>query len=162
MLKSLILTVYFLLHPVHVSLTSIEYVPELDSLKVFVKLYFDDFLLDAGMSSEKFPDGKSAQDSLLKSIIFDDYLNSRLKIEVNGKKLTGKLNRLEIVDNEVKADLLYESRRRPEKVLVRNLIMTGLYSDQANLTLIRVGEFEEGVKLTSEMTEKEFNIVLKR
>lgn len=162
MLKSLILTIYFLLHPVHVSLTSIEYVPELDSLKVFVKLYFDDFLLDAGMSSEKFPDGKSAQDSLLKSIIFDDYLNSRLKIEVNGKKLTGKLNRLEIVDNEVKADLLYECRRKPEKVTVRNLIMTGLYGDQANLTIIRVGEFEEGVKLTSEMTEKEFNIVLKK
>lgn len=162
MLKSLILTIYFLLHPVHVSLTSIEYVPELDSLKVFVKLYFDDFLLDAGMSSEKFPDGKSAQDSRLKSFIFNDYLNSRLKIEVNGKKLTGKLNRLEIVDNEVKADLLYESRRRPEKILVRNLIMTGLYSDQANLTIIRVGEFEEGVKLTSEITEKEFNIVLKK
>jgi len=162
MLKSLILTVYFLLHPVHVSLTSIEYVPELDSLKVFVKLYFDDFLLDAGVSSGKFPDGKSAQDSRLKSFIFNDYLNSRLKIEVNGKKLTGKLNRLEIVDNEVKADLLYESRRRPEKILVRNLIMTGLYSDQANLTIIRVGEFEEGVKLTSEMTEKEFNIVLKK
>ena len=162
MLKSLILTIYFLLHPVHVSLTSIEYVPELDSLKVFVKLYFDDFLLDADVSSEKFPDGNTAQDSLLKSTIIEDYLNSRLKIEVNGKKLSGKLNRLEIIDNEVKADLLYESRHRPEKVSVRNFIMTGLHKDQSNLTIVKVEEFEEGVKLTSEITEKEFNIVLKK
>jgi len=34
--------------------------------------------------------------------------------------------------------------------------MTGLYEDQANMTIIRAGSFEEGVKLTPEKTEQTF------
>jgi hypothetical protein len=36
--------------------------------------------------------------------------------------------------------------------------MTGLYTDQANMVIVRIKDFEEGVKLTSELTEQTFKI----
>jgi hypothetical protein len=36
--------------------------------------------------------------------------------------------------------------------------MTDLHSDQANMIIVRVNDFEEGVKLTPDMTEKTFNM----
>jgi hypothetical protein len=38
------------------------------------------------------------------------------------------------------------------------LIMTSLYNDQSNMIIVRVNDFEEGVKLTSEKTEQSFKI----
>jgi len=34
--------------------------------------------------------------------------------------------------------------------------MTNLYNDQANMTIVRVSDFEEGVKLTPEKREQLF------
>jgi hypothetical protein len=36
--------------------------------------------------------------------------------------------------------------------------LTGIYADQANMTIIRIGDFEEGVKLTPENNEQTFNL----
>jgi len=46
MVKLLALSIWLLFHPVHVSFTSIDKEKGNDSLKVFVKMYYDDFLLD--------------------------------------------------------------------------------------------------------------------
>ena len=158
MIKCLVLTIWFLLHPVHVSLTSIEYAQETDSLNVFVKIYFDDFLLDLKMdensnSQEKFP-----ADSLEAKEILAGYLNSKLVIEVNEKKLQGKLKSLKIVDNEVKLNLQYRLEGKPENIFVRNLIMTELYKDQVNLMIVKVKEFEEVIRLTSDVVHKRLNL----
>jgi hypothetical protein len=158
MVKSLVLTLCLLIHPVHVSLTSIDYVPEKDSLKVFVKFYFDDFLLDLGLNGEDYTKGDFPSDSVKVKGIIEGYVNSKLSIGVNEKAIRGKLNKLEIVDNEVKLDLLYRTAKKPEKMVVRNEILTQIYSDQANFMIVRINDFEEGVRLTSDMTVKEFNI----
>jgi hypothetical protein len=36
--------------------------------------------------------------------------------------------------------------------------MTGMYSDQANMTMIKIDDFEEGVKLTPEKSSESFNL----
>jgi len=41
---------------------------------------------------------------------------------------------------------------------VKNLIMTSLYNDQANMIIVKVNDFEEGVRLTVQETEKRFEI----
>ena len=38
------------------------------------------------------------------------------------------------------------------------MILTGWYSDQSNLMIIRVINFEKGIKLTPEHNEETFNI----
>ena len=158
MIKCLVLTFWFLLHPVHVSLISIEYAPETDSLNVFVKIYFDDFLLDLKLDDDSYLVEKIQADSPDAKEILAGYLSRKLIIEVNEKKLQGELKTLKIVDNEVKLNLQYRLEGEPENIFVRNLIMTELYKDQVNLMIIRIKEFEEGIRLTSDVDEKRLNL----
>jgi len=158
MLKCLVFSVWFFFHPVHVTLTSIEYLPDTDSLKVFVKMYFDDFLLDIGINKENSSAINFSSDDLETRGKVEKYLNSKLNIVVDNKLLSGKLNELEIVDNEVKLNLEFSKVRSPGIMSVRNLIMTDLYKDQSNMMIIKVKDFEEGIKLTSDITEKTFKI----
>jgi hypothetical protein len=158
MLKSLVFSFWLIFHPVHVTLTSIDYNPEHDSLKVFVKLYLDDFLLDMGVSGEKTQgrDFSKADSGSMK--LAENYLNSKLIIKVNKKLISGKLSEMQVVDNEVKLNIEYNKVRNPETIAVKNLIMTELYKDQSNFLILKVNEFEEGIKLTSDITEQTFKI----
>jgi len=48
----LIFSFWLALHPVHVSLLSIDYAPDKELFNVFLRIYFDDFLLDSGIKTE--------------------------------------------------------------------------------------------------------------
>ena len=144
---------WFMFHPVHVTLTSVDYAPEDDGLKVFIKLYLDDFLLDAEQDENSFLIDKNNSTEII-----EKYINQKLVIKANNKTLTGKVNTFEVFDEEVKIYMEYEIFEKPEALLVRNLIMTELYNDQSNLMIIKIDNFEEGFKFTSEITEQVFKI----
>jgi len=163
MVKLLAFSVWFLFHPVHVTLTSIHQDKGNDSLKVFVKMYYDDFLLDyhlfdkANDSVKNIPAGQ-----LIPASLVNKYISEKVTIIVNNKELKGKLLKLDLTDNEISMSLLYKSAGKPRFLTVSNLIMTELYADQANMMLIRVNDFEEGIKFTSEIREQTFNLKRKQ
>jgi hypothetical protein len=139
-------------------MTSIDYVPENDSLKMYVRMYYDDFLLDLIMSGENKEDDFFTSGSQEANKVMEQYINKKLIIKVNKKLLAGKLNDLEIVDNEVKLGIDYKITGKPRLITVNNQIMTELYQDQSNLMIVKVGDFEKGVKLTSDNTGQTFKI----
>ncbi len=158
MFKALVISTFLLLHPVHVSLTSIDYSTGMDSYKVFVRMYFDDFLLDYKLfgkeaKNEDFSEGNSRGKDYM-----EEYLREKIKIEVNNKELSGVLSEIKLNENEVSMNLEYKSLQYPRTITVKNMILTDLYSDQANMIIIRIDDFEEGVKLSSEKTEETFKI----
>ena len=153
MLKNLLLLSWLIFHPVHVTLTSVDYAPEEGCLTVFIKMYLDDFLLDAEQNEDNFLKDKSKSKE-----ITEKYINKKIIIRANNETLTGKINNLETLDDEVKVYMEYKTSGKPKELLLRNLIMTELYSDQSNLVIIKIDEFEEGFKFTSEITEQVFKI----
>jgi hypothetical protein len=159
MLRALALSIWLLFHPVHVTLTSIDHVTGTDTLKVFVRMYYDDFLRDyrlfdsTGESLNKFSAGQPFPSDMM-----NNYLNEKVNISVNNKQLKGKLLNLVMANNEISINLLYKTVKKPKKISVSNMIMTGLYSDQANMTMIKIDDFEEGVKLTPEKSMESFNL----
>jgi len=153
MSKSLLLLSWFLFHPVHVTLTSVDYSPKEKNLSVFIKMYLDDFLLDAEQDEDNFLKDKSKSKKII-----EDYINQKLIIRANNKTLTGKISNHEALEDEIKVYLQYKTSRKPKELLVRNLIMTELYNDQSNLIIIKIDNFEEGFKFTSEITEQVFKI----
>jgi hypothetical protein len=158
MFKLLFFSVWFAIHPVHVTMTSIEFIPENDSFKVFVRMYFDDFLLDSNLNGlaikkEGFSDGDTTSLKMM-----EKYISDKVVINVNNKHLAVKLLDMNLVDNEVSMNLDCSFGKRPETITVKNLIMTGLYPDQTNMVIVRINDFEEGVKMTSEITEQTFQI----
>jgi hypothetical protein len=158
MLRVLALSIFLFFHPVHVTLTSIDQIPGTDSLKVFVRMYYDDFLRDyklfdaASVSQNEFPSGEPFPADLM-----NNYLNGKVIISVNNKLLKGKLLNLVMKDNEISINMLFKTVKKLRTISVTNLIMTGLYSDQSNMTMIKVGDFEDGVKLTPEKSTESFN-----
>ena len=157
--SKLLLLVWFMFHPVHVTLTSVDYAPKDGGLKVFIKMYSDDFLLDAQQNDDAFlKDEKKSKE------IIENYINQKLIIKSNNKPLKGKIesfeliNNLEVFENEIKVYMEYKISKKPQELLVRNLIMTELYNDQSNLIIIKIDNFEEGFKFSSEITEQVFKI----
>jgi len=158
MVKLLFLSFWLALHPVHVSLLSIDNVPEEEKFDVFLRIYFDDFLLDSGISSDDQKKLSFSENNLFTREAILKYINSKLEIIVNGRQISAELIDTDLSDNELRMNLVFGQVKNIKTIIVKNSIMTSLYSDQANMTIVKVKDFEEGVKLTSEETEKTFRI----
>ena len=158
MLKAVFLSVWCVFHPVHVTMTSIDHVKDTDSLKVFVRMYYDDFLLDYKKTGLELPPDPELAGNSFPAKLMNLYLDEKVNIAINNKQLKGKLLNLNLKDNEISMNLLYRSDINPRVIKVRMLIMTDLYSDQANMTIIRINDFEEGVMFTPQKTEETFEL----
>jgi hypothetical protein len=151
MLNILALSAWFLFHPVHVTLTSIDLAGGTDSMKVFVRMYYDDFLRDYRLfDSTSIPNDAAEGKKPFPEPLLNNYLNKKVNIRINNKLLTGKLLNQTLIDNEISMNLLFMAVKKPKVISVRNLILTEMYADQSNMTMIRINDFEEGVKLTPE------------
>jgi len=158
MIKTLFFSVWLLFHPVHVTITSIDYIPEADSFKVFVRMYYDDFLLDCKLIGKEIQDSDIIDGQASSLDMVEEYIGEKIIILVNEKQLSGKLKDLYMADNEISMNLKYSSGEIPKTITVKNLLLTGLYSDQVNMIIVRINDFEEGVKLTSDLTEQTFKL----
>jgi hypothetical protein len=150
MLKILILPVFLIFHPVHVTLTTIDQAQGADSMKVFFRMYYDDFLLDYKMFD---PDRKLESFAAAQSFPADlanKYFNNKIQIYINNKLLIGNVFTVTILDNEIFMNLFYRSDKDPKKIKIRNLVLTGLYSDQTNMVFINIDKNEEAMRLTPE------------
>jgi hypothetical protein len=154
MLKALAISLWLIMHPGHVTMTSIDYVQGTDSLKVYCKIEFDDFLKDLQTIDDDRNLYRLFSKQPFPSDLINQYFNSKVFIYVNNKLLIGKLLSANITDTEINLNLIYRSGKKPKSITVRNMILTGWYSDQTNLMIIRIKNFEKGIKLTPEHNEE--------
>lgn len=146
------------MNPVHVTMTTIDYVPGTDSLEVFFRMYYDDFLRDYQTIDDDRNLKTLFNEQALPDDVINKYFNSKVFIYVNNKLLIGKLLTVNHSGNEIFLNLIYKSDKKPKKITVRNMILTGWYSDQTNLIILKFGIFEKGIRLTSEHNEETINI----
>jgi hypothetical protein len=150
MLKIFILPILLAFHPVHVSLTTVEQAQGTDTMKVFIRMYYDDFLRDYKVFD---PNSKIEQmnvDQSFPADLANKYLNEKIQIYINNRLLTGNVLTLTILDNEIFVNLHYRSVNDPKKIKIRNRILTGLYSDQTNMVFISINKNEQAMSLTPE------------
>lgn len=158
MIKALAFSFWLIIHPGHVTMTSIVYVQGTDSLKVFCRMNFDDFLKDLQTIDDDRNLRRIFSKQPFPTDLINMYFNSKVFIYVNSKLLIGKLLTVNLTDNEINMNLIYKSDKKPKSITVRNMILIGWFSDQENLTIIRINNFEKGIKLTPEHNEETFNI----
>ena len=158
MLRVLAFTLWLIMHPGHVTMTSIDYIQGTDSLKVSCRMEFNDFLKDL----QTIDDDRNLRTIFSKqpfpSDLINQYFNSKVFIYANNKLLIGKLLSANITDTEINLNLIYRSSKKPKRITVRNMILTGWYSDQTNLMIIRINNFEKGIKLSPRHNEETFII----
>jgi hypothetical protein len=158
MLKILFLSIWFAAHPIHVSLMSVEYFDKKDLVEVFIKLHYEDFITDYwySINDDQIFETSGKIDTTV--VLINKYLEDKIQIFADDKKLRGALTRFESTDGEVKMSILFNYRKRAKNIKVKNLILTDVYKDQSNLLIFRYNDFEEGVKLTPEKLEHSFKI----
>jgi hypothetical protein len=137
---------------------SIDYVPDQEIFKVFLRIYYDDFLLDSGINSAGQKNLDFSMNSPYTQEVMASYINNRITISINNKQIPAKLGEMNLSENELRMNWVFSSTRKVSSITVKNLVMTSLYSDQANMIIVKVNDFEKGVKLTAEETEKTFKI----
>lgn len=158
MIRFLFLSLWLAAHPVHVSIMSVDFVPDKEIFNVFLKIYYDDFLLDSGIKSTDQKNLNFTENNAFTREAILKYINERIKISVNKKQISAELTDMNLSENELRMNLFFNSVKKVNTITVKDLIMTSLYNDQANMLIVKVNDFEEGVKLTPEETEKTFEI----
>lgn len=136
-------------HPMHVTLTSISQVQGDDTLKVFFRMYYDDFLKDYKLNNPDFTFKKKAEDIIIPDDMLKEYFDDLVQIYINRKLLTGRLLAVSNDNIEISLSLIYDSVKEPRQLKIRNKVMTKLYSDQTNMVFISINNYEEALKLTS-------------
>jgi hypothetical protein len=132
--------------------------PESDLFNVFIRFYFDDFLRDYKSIDQNFQDKDFSDASSSSMNVMEKYIGEKIIITVNEKQISGKLHDMKLIDNEISMNLEYKAGKKPKIITVKNLIFTGLYSDMSNMIIVKIRDFEEGVRLTSDLTEQTFKI----
>ena len=105
MVKTLFFSIWLLFHPVHVTITSIDYIPEADSFKVFVRMYCDDFLLDCKLIGKEIQNSDIIDNQASALDVVEEYIGEKIIIMVNEKQLSGKLKDMYLVDDEISMNL---------------------------------------------------------
>jgi hypothetical protein len=154
MLKILILNMLLSLHPVHVTLTTINQDPGSDTLELFFRMYVDDFKLDYKKYYPDFNPGKDNDTADYPREMLNRYFNDRVRIWVNNKLLNGNITEVTINSYEITINLDYHSYRKPKTIKVSNQVLVSIYSDQANMVYLSINNYEDAVKLTADNVEK--------
>jgi hypothetical protein len=156
MLRVLFFSFLLSAHPVHVSLTSVVYIPAKHAFDVFVKVWEDDFIRDYKLTYTRELNIDSLNSLNLDREDAGKYINDKIQIIAGDKKLSGVIKNLDISDAEIKFNLSYKFKGDVNNFTVRNLIMTELYQDQNNMLIFKYKGIEEGIKFTSDIIEQTF------
>jgi len=154
MFKALAFSLWLIMNPGHVTMTSIDYIKGTDSLKVSCRMEFEDFLKDLQTIDDDRNLRRFFSKQPFPSDLINQYFNSKVFIYVNDKLLIGKLLSASLDNNDINLNLIFRLSKKPKRITVRNMILTGWYTDQVNLMIIRINNFEKGIKLTPEHNEE--------
>jgi hypothetical protein len=142
-MKTVTLAILLLVHPVHVSLTGIEYDGVNRLWSVFVKVWSDDLEADMNLGTS---DGSVIAGNSDERFL--QYLSDRVVIMEDGKPVRMELLSASADGLEHRFSLRARGKKGLRSVTVMNRIMTRLYEDQANMLLFSLNGMEEGYRFT--------------
>ena len=146
------------MHPVHVTLTTVNQAQNSDTMNVFFRMYYDDFQRDYKLYYPDFNPGENSDTTSFPRANLINYFNDRVRISVDDKLLTGKIESYSVDNYEIRINLTYDSFKNPRKVRISNRILTTLYDDQANMVYLNIGKYQDAIALTPEKTEEAISI----
>jgi hypothetical protein len=158
MLKVLILSLLLIPGPLNETFLGLECLPEKGIIKGFVKLGYNDFVFDYRYTIDDDQPFDASGKIDTSKIFVSKYLNRRIQISANEKKLNVKLLKVETLDQEVIIEFFYYFDQKAKLFKVKNLMLTEYEEDQSNHLIFKYNDFEEGITLTSENPEKTFKL----
>ncbi|PIP54584.1 MAG: hypothetical protein COX07_04560 [Bacteroidetes bacterium CG23_combo_of_CG06-09_8_20_14_all_32_9] len=143
------------MHPVHVSVTNIDFNPKQKAFNISIKLFLDDFqgvILknnNVDLNLEK-PNVLPDADDYIKN-----YIQNNVKITINNSKFSQKkmkFIRKEISEGALWLYFTYQLPGKIETIQVENNLLNDYYPDMTNLVIMKYKELENGYTLNKHNT----------
>jgi hypothetical protein len=143
------------MHPIHVTVTNIDFNLKDKAFDVSIKLFPDDF---EGIISKKYNVflnlGKPNETENANKII-EEYVRNNFSILVNDDKFANK--KLKLIKKEINEGSLwlffnYSLSKKIETLQVFNSLLNDYYPDMTNLVIIKLNDSETGYSLNKNTT----------
>lgn len=135
-------------HPVHVSITNIEYDEQRGEIALHIRVFKDDLVLAVYHNYEEIIEMDSSTtyiDSLQIGLV-EKYLFSFLSLTINDTIPSQlKIENNHIEGNELQLELSCKIHESIEKIDIYNAIFTDLFFDQKNLVIFSCPGIEKGI-----------------
>jgi hypothetical protein len=148
-------------HPVHVTVTNIEFIEKANKYEISIKIFQDDFeniikqkygiALNLGKETE-YKDSKK---------IISRYIFEHFRLLHDNKDKTTK--KLKLIDKKL-SDLAvwlyfdYEKIGDFKNIQINNSLMTDLYFDQTNLLIFTYKKTQKAIKFSNDLIVEKFDI----
>ncbi|MTI21425.1 hypothetical protein E1176_10380 [Fulvivirga sp. RKSG066] len=153
-LSAVLLTGSFL-HPIHVSVTDIEYDEDRKALEIASHIFLDDIEKHIRIiKKERYLDILKPDKDRTTDDLISEYLKDRIAINVNGKPEEYKYLGFEREAGAIYVYMEVEKVRKLKSLEIRNEVLLDLYEDQINLVHVKVDGKIRSLKL-EENNEKE-------
>jgi len=149
----IITTICSFTHPVHVSVTNIEYNIVEKKIEIATKVFSADLALALNnYSKNKFPIERTITERDKKWV--ERYLKSKIEIFINKKNVTKNLKISQMKTDDIYLWIYYEIQEKSEiqHVKIRNTLFLDLFSDQSNLVISSFNKKENAYKFTDTYT----------
>ena len=146
-----------LLHPLHLSTVEIEHNATDKTLEITCKTFWDDFQSILGKINKTTVDLSSDKDKENKNKWIFEYLNSNLKINIDGKIVPLNFVGFEKEDVVVYSYLEVPNISTVKKVSIVNSIMHDMFDDQVEIIHVIVNGNRKSTKLDFPAKTAEFS-----
>lgn len=143
------------MHPIHVTVTNIDFNSKQKAFDISMKLFLDDFQ-GVILKNSKVDLNLGKQAALENADDYiEEYISDNLKITLNENKLSQ--NKLKFVRKEINEGALwlyfsYQISGKIESIKIENNLLNDYYPDMTNLVIIKYNELESGYTLNKNKT----------
>jgi len=152
---------YLSQHPVHVTVTNIDYISEKKEFVISMKVYIDDFEtivkhnyqvdLNLGKESEL----TNSSDYISKYVL-ENFALITNDIDKTKKRLV--FSKKEIVDLSVWFYFTFKCKAKIENLEIKNSLMIDLYNDQTNLLIFTYFGFQQAIEYNNNRLLEKINL----
>ena len=162
MIYSFLVALVCWLHPIHISVTEINYNEKSKSLQITTRVFADE--LELGVRAQR----KEAELDLLEpkngvatKQMVQDYLLTHIKIKIDGKPVKMNFLGFEKEDISIVSYIEIENVKKLKTIEVFNDIIIEIHDDQSNLVHITYKSPVKSTRLTRENTTEVFKFETK-
>jgi hypothetical protein len=145
-------------HPLHISVTNIDYAKNEGQIDISVKLFRDDFelvLYQKYQQQINFEDGPS---QVTTDSIIGRYVEDNFKLEVDRHKVKLILKDKKIEEGSVWLNYMIDVNHKVGELKIENSLLTDLYNDQKNLVIVNFGTQHKGFTLSKDESVFSLNL----
>jgi hypothetical protein len=163
MILSFLIALFFWAHPIHISVTEINYNEKSKSLQITTRVFADE--LELGVRAQRKEaelDLMEPKNGLATKQLIQNYLEAHIKVKIDGKPAKMNFLGFEREDISVVSYIEIENVKKLKTIEVFNDIITEIHDDQSNLVHVTYKSPVKSVRLTRDNVKEIFTFDQKK